>query len=143
MGIIKHTMVEAKDLKVDVLFAMMNEHLAQGLGSDIIKKVGGTFTWEITEKKGAKPHAFYDIDLKNAPGHCKFGKPAKSDATFTATEADTYSIFTGKINGQTAFMTGKMKIKGNLAKATKFTADLFPPLTPESIAEFSKQRAKL
>jgi len=37
-------------------------------------------------------------------------------------------------------MTGKMKIKGNLAKATKFTPDLFPAPTPESIAEF---KAKL
>lgn len=37
-------------------------------------------------------------------------------------------------------MTGKMKIKGNLAKATKFTPDLFPAVTPESIAEF---KAKL
>lgn len=29
-------------------------------------------------------------------------------------------------------MSGKMKIKGNMAKATKFTPDLFPAPTPEN-----------
>lgn len=29
-----------------------------------------------------------------------------------------------------------MKIKGNMAKATKFTPDLFPPPTPENIAKY-------
>jgi len=29
-------------------------------------------------------------------------------------------------------MQGKMKIKGNIAKATKFTPELFPKNTPEN-----------
>jgi len=33
-------------------------------------------------------------------------------------------------------MQGKMKIKGNLAKATKFTPDLFPKGTPENVAKY-------
>lgn len=32
----------------------------------------------------------------------------------------------GKLNPQVAFMQGKMKIKGNMAKAMKFTPDLIP-----------------
>jgi 3-hydroxyacyl-CoA dehydrogenase/3a,7a,12a-trihydroxy-5b-cholest-24-enoyl-CoA hydratase len=34
-----------------------------------------------------------------------------------------------------------MKIKGNMAAATKFTPDLFPPPTAENIAKY--QSAKL
>ena len=123
-------------LKSEALFGMMDAHLAAGNGEPIIKKVGATFAWEITLKKGGKPVAVWDCDLKNMPGHVKKGKPSKVDATFTMTDDDFVGICTGKLNPQTAFMTGKMKIKGNLAKATKFTPDLFPPSTPEAIANF-------
>jgi hypothetical protein len=33
-------------------------------------------------------------------------------------------------------MTGKMKIKGNMAAATKFTPELFPANTPENLAKY-------
>lgn len=33
-------------------------------------------------------------------------------------------------------MTGKMKIKGNMALATKFTPELFPAPTPENLAKY-------
>jgi len=35
-----------------------------------------------------------------------------------------------------AFMQGKMKIKGNMAAATRFTPELFPPPTAENIAKY-------
>jgi hypothetical protein len=31
-----------------------------------------------------------------------------------------------------------MKIKGNIAKATKFTPELFPKNTPENVEKYSK-----
>ena len=133
----------APTYKCEEIFAMMAHHLSQGKGENIIKKVQATFCWEITPKKGAKPVKVYELNLKDGNGHCKEGKPAKQDATFTMTDDDFEAVCLGKMNGQTAFMTGKMKIKGNLAKATKFTPDLFPPPTPETLAEFRKQTAKL
>lgn len=39
---------------------------------------------------------------------------------------DMISMAQGKLNPQQAFMQGKMKIKGNMAAATKFTPDLLP-----------------
>jgi 3-hydroxyacyl-CoA dehydrogenase/3a,7a,12a-trihydroxy-5b-cholest-24-enoyl-CoA hydratase len=49
---------------------------------------------------------------------------------------DFHKVCLGTLNPQMAFMQGKMKIKGNMGKASKFTPDLFPPPTPENIAKF-------
>ena len=35
-----------------------------------------------------------------------------------------------------AFVQGKMKIKGNMKKATMFTPELFPKPTPENIKKY-------
>jgi len=79
----------------------------------------------------------YEIDLKSGQGHTKRGKPEKADATFTMTDDDFEAVCLGKLNPQIAFMQGKMKIKGNMAKASKFTPDLFPPPTPENMTKFA------
>ena len=123
-------------LKSEAIFGMMANYLNQGLGKAEVAKVQAVFAFEITPKKGAKPELVYEIDMKNGNGKCQKGKPAKVDATFTMTDADFESVCMGKLNPQIAFMQGKMKIKGNLAKATKFTPELFPPPTPENMAKY-------
>jgi 3-hydroxyacyl-CoA dehydrogenase/3a,7a,12a-trihydroxy-5b-cholest-24-enoyl-CoA hydratase len=57
------------------------------------------------------------------------------------TDDDFEQVCLGKLNPQIAFMQGRMKIRGNMSKATKFTPDLFPPPTPENITKY--QGAKL
>jgi len=121
-------------LKATETFAMMNAFLEQGEGAAIIKKVQAVFNFDIIMKKGGKPVATWELDLKNGKGLVRQGKAAKPDATFTMTDADFDAVCNGKLSGQNAFMTGKMKIKGNLAKATKFTPDLFPAPTAENKA---------
>jgi putative sterol carrier protein len=54
------------------------------------------------------------------------GKGEKPDATFTMLDDDFMQLAAGKLNPQSAFMGGKMKIKGNMAKAMKFTPDVLP-----------------
>lgn len=43
----------------------------------------------------------------------------KSTVTLTLSEEDFGSLVTGKANAQRLFMGGKLKIKGNIMKATK------------------------
>ena len=127
-------------LRAEEIFGMMYTYLAEGHGKAIIPKVQAIYCFEITKAKGGKVEAIYEIDLKNGQGTVKKGKPASADSTFTMTDADFDLVCLGKLNPQMAFMQGKMKIKGNMAKATKFTPELFPPPTPENMAKFKSAK---
>ena len=67
----------------------------------------------------------------------------RSDATFILSDDNFWSLCNGKLNPQMAFMVGKMKIKGSLGKATKFTPDLFPAPTQENFDKYLNMRPKL
>lgn len=124
-------------LKSEAIFTMMKEYLRRGEGKPLIPKVAAVFGFEITKAKGQKPTLVYEIDLKNGQGDVNQRKPKSADATFTMTDDDFHGVCMGKLNPQIAFMQGKMKIKGNMAAASKFTPDLFPPPTPENQAKYA------
>eukprot|EP00743_Colponemidia_sp_Colp-15_P001588 GILK01001734.1.p1 GENE.GILK01001734.1~~GILK01001734.1.p1 ORF type:complete len:448 (-),score=73.12 GILK01001734.1:78-1421(-) len=107
------------------IFNGIHQHVTGGAGPALVQKVGAVFQFDINERQGA-PVSSWVIDLKNASGAVKSGKADKPDATFTMTDNDFVDVCTGKLNPQVAFMQGKMKIKGNMRAATKFTPDLFP-----------------
>lgn len=90
-----------------------------------MKKVGFVYHFEIAPAKGKEP-VVWTVDLKNGNGSIKQAKEGKPDATFALVDEDAVALFDGKLNAQTAFMQGKMKIKGNMQAAMKFTPDLFP-----------------
>lgn len=122
-------------LKADEIFAMMAEFLAKGEGKDLIPKVDSIYQFDIWVTKGTIAGS-WEIDLKNGQGSVKKGTAATPDAVFTMSDDDFHKVCLGTLNPQMAFMQGKMKIKGNMGKATKFTPELFPPPTPENIAKF-------
>lgn len=127
-------------LKADDIFNMMASFLDQGHGKPLIPKVDAVFEFEIVRAKGGKVEGTYTIDLKNGQGQVTKGKAPKADAVFNMTDDDFEAVCQGKLNPQIAFMQGKMKIKGNMAKATKFTPDLFPPPTEENKAKFKSAK---
>ena len=100
--------------------------------------MAAVFQFDITEKKKGPVVKSWTIDMKNGNGSCKEGKPEKYDALFTMTDGDFVGVCTGKLNPQSAFIQGKMKIKGNMKKATLFTPELFPKPTAENVEKFSK-----
>ncbi|CAG9313599.1 unnamed protein product [Blepharisma stoltei] len=111
-------------LKSEKLFSEMAPIL-QTNGADLVKKIGAVYHFEILPAPGAEPVVF-TIDLKNGSGSFAKGRVGTADATFTMTDDDLIAVAQGKLNPQVAFMQGKMKIKGNMAKASKFTPDILP-----------------
>jgi len=111
-------------LKIEAVFDKLKPLLEQS-GADIVKKVGYVYHFEIAPEKG-KPPVVWTLDLKNGNGSLTKGKNGKADATFALTDDDAVGLFNKTLNPQTAFMQGKMKIKGNMGAAQKFTPDTFP-----------------
>jgi 3-hydroxyacyl-CoA dehydrogenase/3a,7a,12a-trihydroxy-5b-cholest-24-enoyl-CoA hydratase len=129
-----------KVLKSDAIFNLIKNFLGGDEGKALVSKIGAVFQFDITEKKGGEVVKSYKIDLKNGNGSCKEGPAEKYDALFTMTDADFEQVCLGKLNPQMAFIQGKMKIKGSMGKASKFTPELFPKPTPENIAKYSKAK---
>lgn len=111
-------------LKVETLFDKFSP-LIKTHGADLVKKVGHVYHFEVAPAKGEAP-TVWTIDLKNGSGSIKKAKEGTPDATFSLTDEDAVALFNGSLKPQTAFMQGKMKIKGNMGAAMKFTPDLFP-----------------
>lgn len=120
-------------------FGLMKLYLELGEGKDIVNKVKGTYQFDIVAKKGGPVLGSWEINLKDGQGYVKEGKAPKYDALFQMTDKDFDLVCQGKLDPQMAFVQGKMKIKGNMSKATKFTPDLFPPATDENIAKYRKK----
>lgn len=58
------------------------------------------------------------VDLKTE-GKVSEGPSDSAECTITVAAQDFLDINNGKLNGQVAFMSGKLKIKGDMSKAMK------------------------
>ncbi|XP_060596091.1 peroxisomal multifunctional enzyme type 2-like isoform X2 [Ruditapes philippinarum] len=110
------------NMKSDAVFEGMKQQLASR--KDLVKKIKAVFGFEITQ--GGKTASEWTADVKNGDGDVYKGKPksGKADCTIVISDDDFVDLVTGKLNGQTAFMQGKMKLKGNMMLAQKL-GDLF------------------
>lgn len=91
--------------------------IENNLSPDLIGKTQAVFQFDI--KDGAAEGSWH-VDLKTGAGSSGKGKPgATPDATLTMSEKNFISLFEGKLKPTSAFMTGKLKISGNLQKAMK------------------------
>ncbi|KAJ3116024.1 hypothetical protein HDU96_010562 [Phlyctochytrium bullatum] len=89
----------------------------------LIQKTKAIFEFELKNSSGKTQHWF--VDLKSGDGQVGIGKaPSKADLTAAISDADFIELASGKLNAQKAFMSGKIKIKGNMALATKLEAVL-------------------
>ncbi|XP_076353193.1 hydroxysteroid dehydrogenase like 2 [Tachypleus tridentatus] len=86
------------------------------LSEDIVKSTGGVFVFDIT----GDPKETWYIDLKNGSGSVGKGDPpVNGDVTFTVDPESFTQMFTGSLKPTAAFMSGKLKIKGNMGLALK------------------------
>ena len=112
------------DVKVDGFKASaVFEQIADGLTkiSDaekkgMIKKTNGVFQLNVKNAEGKE--ATWTIDLKTN-GEVAKGAAKKADVTISLSDQTLLGLADGKINAQKAFMTGQLKVKGNIMLATK------------------------
>ncbi|KAK5657359.1 hypothetical protein OQA88_3424 [Cercophora sp. LCS_1] len=83
---------------------------------DAIKQGNAVFAFNL--KNAAGETDSWHIDLKNK-GEVGKGLGDKPTVTLNLSDADFGSLVAGKANAQRLFMSGKLKIKGDVMKATK------------------------
>uniref|UniRef100_A0A671P677 Hydroxysteroid dehydrogenase-like protein 2 n=1 Tax=Sinocyclocheilus anshuiensis TaxID=1608454 RepID=A0A671P677_9TELE len=86
------------------------------LSPDIVKTTGAVYRFDLS---GEHAGVWY-IDLKNDAGSAGSGDPpAKADVVMTLDSADFIKMFGGRLKPTMAFMSGKLKIKGDMGLAIK------------------------
>lgn len=81
-----------------------------------IKQANANFAFTI--KNAAGETESWHVDLKNS-GRVGKGLGEKPNVTLSLADADFTNLITGKANAQRLFMSGKLKVKGDVMKATK------------------------
>jgi len=82
-----------------------------------IKKTNGIFQLEVSNPE--KQTAVWTIDMKKTGTVYKGPAKPKADVTLILSDDVFTQLADGKLNGQKAFMTGKLKTKGNVMLAIK------------------------
>jgi len=82
-----------------------------------IKKTNGIF--ELQVSNDAKETVTWTIDMKKSGTVFKGKAQPKADVTIILSDDTLIDLANGKLNGQKAFMTGKLKTRGNMMLATK------------------------
>uniref|UniRef100_A0A671ML45 Hydroxysteroid dehydrogenase-like protein 2 n=1 Tax=Sinocyclocheilus anshuiensis TaxID=1608454 RepID=A0A671ML45_9TELE len=86
------------------------------LSPDIVKTTQGVYRFDLS---GDHAGVWY-IDLKNDAGSAGSGEPpVKADVVMTLDSSDFIKMFEGKLKPTMAFMSGKLKIKGDMGLAMK------------------------
>ena len=105
----------ADTMKSKALFDKMTAAV-KTQGADLVKMGGAVFQFVISD--GGAEGKFV-LDLKNGSGKAEAGEDASADCTITIADADMVAMADGSLDGMQAFMSGKLKIKGNMMLAQK------------------------
>lgn len=100
----------------------------------LLSKTKAVFEFTLTNATGTSQTWF--ADLKTVDGAVGIGKPpagVKADLSVAVSDKDFVDLAAGKMNAQKAFMSGKLKVKGNVALAAKL----------EGVLKLANPKAKL
>ncbi|XP_026964309.1 sterol carrier protein 2 isoform X1 [Sagmatias obliquidens] len=103
--------------KASLVFKEIEKKLEEE-GEQFVKKIGGIFAFKVKDGPGGK-EATWVVDVKNGKGSVFPNSDKKADCTITMADSDLLALMTGKMNPQSAFFQGKLKITGNMGLAMK------------------------
>merc|ERR1719244_723892 len=103
--------------KSHAVFQEISKKLEQE-GQAFVKKIGGVFAFKVKGGPEGAEATWY-VDVKNGSGCVHNDTDKKADCTIAMSDDDLLSLMTGKMNPQTAFFQGKLKITGNMGLAMK------------------------
>ncbi|PYH46904.1 SCP2 sterol-binding domain-containing protein [Aspergillus saccharolyticus JOP 1030-1] len=86
---------------------------------DAINKAKAVVSFTLKNSAGEEESWYLDLKDKGVVGQGASPPGGKPDVTLTLSDEDFSSLVSGKANAQRLFMGGKLKIKGNIMKATK------------------------
>ncbi|KAG5677785.1 hypothetical protein PVAND_007515 [Polypedilum vanderplanki] len=114
----------------DGVIAMLFKKIEQHMTPEVIEKTGAIYQFEVLGDEAGTWH----LDLKNLPGKAGRGPPENSpDAILTMDSKDFFNMLSGQLKPANAFLSGKLKINGDMRKAMKM----------EKLMSALKNKAKL
>ncbi|KYO35146.1 hydroxysteroid dehydrogenase-like protein 2 [Alligator mississippiensis] len=119
----KHTGPEGSQISLETSTAKPSGSVAETfkiiegiINEDVVKSTQGVFLFELSGEEGGT----WYIDLKNKGGNTGSGEPpVKADVIMSMSSNDFVKMFTGKLKPTMAFMSGKLRIKGNMSLALR------------------------
>ena len=90
-------------------------NMEKNVNREKTKDMNATYQWVITGDSGGKWYAKFT----NGDVSVKQGEAESPNITITVADSDWMDIVNGKLNGQMAFFSGKLKIQGDMALAMK------------------------
>lgn len=112
-GAIKKKIAVVTKPKSDALFAHIKKYLKAH--PDLLKPNAGVYQINVTGKASAE----WQLNLNKPPGSVRRGKAKDPDIVLTVDDTHLYKIGTGDLDFQTAFIQGRIKIKGDMKKGLK------------------------
>ena len=122
--------VTAEGFECSPIFELLNE----ALKDESLKKkaiAGAKCVLENKKKNKEGKDQSWLLDLKKEGSVKKVDSVPKSDVQLILKDGDFLKLAEGTANGQKLFMNGKLKIKGNMMKATAIEG-VFKQLDPRS-----------
>ncbi|CAI7678534.1 hypothetical protein N7509_006677 [Penicillium cosmopolitanum] len=86
---------------------------------DAVDKAKAIVAFNLKNSKGEEKSWYLDLKNKGEVGEGAAPAGGKADVTLNLSDEDFAQLVSGKANAQRLFMGGKLKIKGNIMKATK------------------------
>ncbi|EMG46160.1 POX18 Oleate-induced peroxisomal protein POX18 [Candida maltosa Xu316] len=121
--------VEVDGFNASPLFKELHEGLAdKSKAEEAVKAVNAVIVITLKNKEGKEQS--WVLDLKKAGTLAKVdGAAPKGDVQLILKDVDFVKLANNKVNGQKLFMNGKLKVKGNMMKATAIES-VFKKLDP-------------